>query len=359
MASNRRKKQNRAKASAQQAEARRRRTAAARIHAVQARLGRIYDPETPVAELAVLLAEHYQGVPVAGWLVSALRREGSSLERLQGTARLMLAVQDASSLTVLTFAAAVAGAAGDAEEERRLIDQALAADEAGDPDVGLEIIDFISASGHAADAVELLELKLNEVPVDDFAVELYGTAIERAYATANADESAGRERAAVHRFADRTGLIALRDAVSAFLDGTELGEAVRARVTEELSVTDDLDWLPEDRVAIPRAPRCGRSRPTRRHRRRWRPGPWPGLARAHPLWPVADRRAGPGTGAVVHRYRLWHRAVRRVPVGGDGRPAAVDGVAGRHGPGRRDLAQHGGGSQAQSGRGRCGRGVHK
>ena len=250
MASNRRKKQNRAKASAKQAEARRRRTATARIHAMQARVERIYDPETPVAELAVLLAEHYQGVPVAGWLVSALRREGSSLERLRGTARLMLADQDASSLTVLTFAAAVAGAAGDAEEERRLIDRALAEDEAGDPDVRLEIIDFISASGHAADAVELLEPKLNKVPVDDFAVELYGTAIERAYATANADESAGRERAAVDRFADRTGLIALRDAVSAFLDGTELGEAVRAQVTEELSVTDDLDWSPEDRVAF-------------------------------------------------------------------------------------------------------------
>ena len=250
MASNRRKKQNRAKASAKQAETRRRRTATARIHAIQARLERIYDPETPVAELAVLLAEHYQGAPVAGWLVPSLRREGSSLERLRGTARLILADQDASSLTGLTFAAAVAGAAGDAEEERRLIDRALAEDKAGDPDIRLEIIDFISASGHAADAVELLEPKLNEVPVDDFAVELYGTAIERAYAAAKVDESAGRERAAVHRFADRTGLIALRDAVSAFLDGTELGEAVRAEVTEELSVTDDLDWSPEDRAAF-------------------------------------------------------------------------------------------------------------
>jgi hypothetical protein len=29
--------------------------------------------------MAILLAEHYQGVPVAGWLASALLREGSSL----------------------------------------------------------------------------------------------------------------------------------------------------------------------------------------------------------------------------------------------------------------------------------------
>ena len=155
--SNRRKKQNRAKAAAKHAEARRRRAATARIRAVQARLSRIYDPETSAAELAVLLAQHYQGVPVAGWLASALLEEGSSLARLQDAARLMLADQDAPSLTALTFAAAVARAAGNAGEERRLIDQALAADEAGDLDVRLEVIDFISASGHAAEAVELLE----------------------------------------------------------------------------------------------------------------------------------------------------------------------------------------------------------
>ena len=112
--SNRRKKQNRAKAAAKHAEARRLRAATARIRAMQARLSRIHDPETPVAELAVLLAQHYQGVPVAGWLASALLEEGSSLARLQDAARLMLADQDAPSLTALTFAAAVARAAGNA-----------------------------------------------------------------------------------------------------------------------------------------------------------------------------------------------------------------------------------------------------
>jgi hypothetical protein len=245
--SNRRKKQNRAKAAAKHAEARRRRAATARIRVAQARLSRIYDPGTSAAELAVLLAEHYQGVPVGGWLVSALLREGSSLVRLQDAAKQVLTSQDAPSLTALTFAAAVAGAAGDAGEERRLIDQALAAAEAGDPDVRLEVIDFISTSGHAAEAVELLEPRLKEAPDDDFAGDLYGAAIERVY---GAGESAARERAAVHRFADRTGLVALKDAVSAFLDGTELGEAVRARVTDELSVTDDLDWPAEDRVGF-------------------------------------------------------------------------------------------------------------
>jgi len=216
--SNRRKKQNRAKAAAKHAESRRRRAATAQIRAVQGRFSRIRDPETPAAELAVLLAQHYQGVPIAGWLASALLEEGWSLARLDDAAGLMLADQDAPSVTALTFAAAVARAAGNTEEERRLIDQALAVDEADNPDVRLEVIDFISTSGHAAEAVELLEQRLKEAPDDDFAVGLYGTAVERAYATASADETAARERAAVHRFADRTGLVALRDAVSAFLD---------------------------------------------------------------------------------------------------------------------------------------------
>jgi hypothetical protein len=109
--SNRRKKQNRVKASAKQAEARRdgadpRRSGSPQPHPRS---------RNTAAELAVLLTEHYQGVPVAGWLVSALLREGSSLGRLQDAAKAMPAGQDAPSLTALTFAAAVAGAAGDAE----------------------------------------------------------------------------------------------------------------------------------------------------------------------------------------------------------------------------------------------------
>ncbi len=89
--SSRRRKQDRAKAAVKQAEARRRRARAARIRAVELRLARIYDPVTPADELATLLAEQYQDVPVAGWLVSALLEEGSSLERLADAAQLMLA----------------------------------------------------------------------------------------------------------------------------------------------------------------------------------------------------------------------------------------------------------------------------
>ncbi len=248
--SNRRRKQDRAKAAAKKAEARRRRSTTAWLRAAEQRLERIHDPGTPAAELATLLAEQYRGVPVAGWLASALLEEGSNLERLRHAARAMVEADPAGrggpSLTALTFAAAVARAAGDAAEERRLIDQALAAaDQAEDPDVRLEVVDFINVSGHAAWAAELLEPRLREAPDDEFAARLYGAAIEQAHARAGEPE-----RAVLSRFADRSGLVALRDAVGAFLAGTELGEAVQARVTGESSAADDLDWPPEQRLAF-------------------------------------------------------------------------------------------------------------
>ncbi len=62
----------------------------------------------------------------------------------------------------------------------------------GDPHVWLEIIAFINTSGHPVEALELLEPRLKEAPDDDFAVDLYGTAIERACAIASADEAAPR-----------------------------------------------------------------------------------------------------------------------------------------------------------------------
>ena len=261
--SNRRRKQDRAKAATRQAEAHRRRARTAQLRAMRQRVARIHDPATPAAELAALLTEHYRGVAVAGWLVTTLLAEGSSPQRLADTAQLMLAAdaggQGSFSLTSVTFAAAVARAAGDSEEERRLIDLALAATEVtaaaeatDDLDARLKVIDFISTSGHAGEAVELLEPLLREIPEDDFAAEVYGAAISAAYALAEEAEPGERERghAAVARFADRSGLTALRDAIGAFLAGTELGQEVQARVSAELPDADDVDWTADDRAAF-------------------------------------------------------------------------------------------------------------
>ncbi|MGH3189104.1 MAG: hypothetical protein ACRDPY_06100 [Streptosporangiaceae bacterium] len=266
--SNRRRKQDRAKASTRQAEARRQRAKTTEIRAVQQRVARIHDPATPPAELASLLAGRYKGMAVAGSLAKILIEEGSSLQRLADAAQLMLAAdsggQDSPSLTAVTFAAAVAGAAGNTEEERRLIDLALEATEVpavestDSLDVRLRVINFIAASGHVGEAVELLEPLLREVPDDDYAAEVYGLAISAAYAQASEAEpgkgeregDGEREHAVVARFTDRSRLTALRDAVGAFLAGTELGQAVQDRVSSELPDAEDLDWDPADREAF-------------------------------------------------------------------------------------------------------------
>ena len=265
--SNRRRKQDRAKASTRQAQARRQRAKTAEIHAVRQRVARIHDPATSAAELATLLAEYYEGMAVVGSLPKVLIEEGSSLRRLADAAQLMLAVgsggQDSPSLTAITFAAAVAGAAGDTEEERRLIDLALAATEAlpaAESAVSLaarlRVINFIAASGHVGEAVELLEPLLRELPDNDYAGEIYGLAISAACAQADesepgqADGEGDRVRAAVARFTDRSRLTALRDAIGAFLAGTELGQAVQDRVSSELPDAEDLDWDPADREAF-------------------------------------------------------------------------------------------------------------
>src|ERR1700683_3258115 len=182
--SNRRRKQDRAKASTRQTETRRRRARTAATRAVP------------------------QRVCAGGWLTPRIK-EASPLRRPTGAAKLMLAAddggQDPSPLTAVTFAAAVAGAAGDSAQERRLIDLALAATEvpaaaeAADSLVErLKVLHFISSSGHPAEAVELLEPLLREAPDDDYAAEIYGTAISAAYAQASeAGPGEGeRERAA-------------------------------------------------------------------------------------------------------------------------------------------------------------------
>ncbi len=59
-----------------------------------------------------------------------------------------------------------------------------------------------------------------------------------------------RERAALSRVTDRSGLIALSDAVSAYLATSGYGRAVEDRVAESLPPTEDLAWEPAERAAF-------------------------------------------------------------------------------------------------------------
>jgi hypothetical protein len=248
--SNRRRKQDKAKAATRRATEQRRRERKARVRAAERRLALLRDPSVPAAQLAELLLEEYKGGPVRGWFARSLLEQGSSPDRLAEAARLLLADPDASpSLTALTFGASVAALAGDTGRERELIDRAIAATE-DDLEVRLQLTHFILTSGYAADAIELLEPVVREDPACDWAAEQYGLAMEQAYEhvhQALAEGDAARERAALDRFADRSALVAMRDAVNAQLDRTEMGSAVRDRVMAELDSADDINWTDEDR----------------------------------------------------------------------------------------------------------------
>lgn len=267
--SNRRRKQDRAKrearASRKRAVSQRRREAEESIRVALERYDRIVDPATPLGELASLLAGNYGGEPVSAALAERMLEAGSPAGRLAQAADVMLAA-DPLSLTALTFAAGTARAAGDTAAARRLLDQALsvASDaETGDPGLRMELARHLQVGGRLADAVELAEARLRDEPGDDYAAERYGSLMQDVHARVNGaapdtcpcglgsrwQECCGpRERAALARFADRSGLAALQDAVSAYASASDLGPVIEQNVAESLSFTEDLDWEPAERA---------------------------------------------------------------------------------------------------------------
>jgi tetratricopeptide (TPR) repeat protein len=244
------------------------------------RMEQICDPETPVPELARLLVDQYDGEPVPARLVDLLRERGSSPERLASVAEAMLAIDAAEpgtdvpdseegdgdqgtkspdpSLTVLTFGAAAARAAGDTEKARHLLDQVLAT--ADEPELRTDLASQLRSHGRLAEAIELLEARLREAPDDIPAANYYGEAIQEAFERVNAHEPAGacpcgngeswqeccapRERAALSRFSDRSGLTALSDALAAYFPGTRYGPGIADQVTKLLKLSENTDWDP-------------------------------------------------------------------------------------------------------------------
>lgn len=231
-------------------------------------LDRIYDPQTPAAELASLLADFYDGEPVIPGIAEVLLAKGASPERLVTVSEALRAADEAPdgepSLTYLTFAAAAARAAGDLGQARRLLDDAVR--QAGDPRARGRVTGHLLAHGRLADAIELLEARLRDDPGDPGAAEQYGAALGEAFARVSGEEPSGscpcgrglpwpdccaaRERAALDRFTDPSALAALRDALSSFLagPGSEYGRAVGDQVAEWLSFAEVDDWDPAERA---------------------------------------------------------------------------------------------------------------
>jgi hypothetical protein len=234
---------------------------------------RMYDPATPVVELAGLLLVQFGGSPVLPVLPDLLISKGSSAGRLVEVSEVMRADETAQfepvedggayrlSLTCLTFSAAAAHAAGDATRARELIDEALRY--AYDPEEQLRVAMHLGAHGRIADALDVIEELLRDDPGDDQAARVYGAAIEEAFGRSATDEPpsgcpcgsggswrdccAPRERAAIERFGDQSGLVALQDAVAAYLTRSGYGRAVAAEVSQWRSLTETEGWTPGER----------------------------------------------------------------------------------------------------------------
>jgi hypothetical protein len=244
--SNRRKKQDRAKAEARRAEQARRHARKEQDRAMMEHYARMTNPQAPPEEVAELVALELADSAVAGTIARARLRMRVPADEVARSAELLLATQP-SRIGALTFAAALAHHAGDEEEEHRHTAKALALARAGADDAGtrddapewLQVVRFI-ASDHPGEAVALTEPYVAAEPDDPLAGEIYAAGLERLFQSA---EPADSERAALDRFADRSALIALREAFGEFLDRTEWGKLVARRVADKLA---EAGGLPPD-----------------------------------------------------------------------------------------------------------------
>lgn len=238
------------------------------------RLGRIMHPDTPPREAADLLLERYSGEPVDTLLIARMRSAGSPTERLTAiSAELLTGPRTAPvpgaehaatpSLTALTFAA-MAATDGDPRAARALLDQALEA--ADGQETWPAVVRLVASTGKIADAIALLEARLTDAPDDEAAAEGYGVWIEAAHQGVHEDRPGEpcpcglgaswqeccmpAEKAALARFADRSGLVKLLDAVSEFLAASAYGRAVSDHVANNMSLASDLDWDAAELAAL-------------------------------------------------------------------------------------------------------------
>jgi len=213
------------------------------------RYSRLLDPQSSRAEVAELLAAELPDSIVAGVMAEMRMSLGVPPEEVAETARLMLAsAPEPPGAGALAVAAWVAHRIGDEDAEHRYARELLArADADGDAGQRLEVIRSVSVRGHPGEACELIEPYLREHPGDELAAEIYAEAVARAHGEAEPGE---RERAALARYADRSGIDALRAAIVAFLDRTDWGESVRKRVAAERAALEREYWQPADRDAF-------------------------------------------------------------------------------------------------------------
>jgi hypothetical protein len=207
------------------------------------------DPGLSPAEVARLIASEFADWAGAGTVARARLRDGVPAEEVSQVLRLLRATGgDPPGLAVLSFAAAVAHAEGDEEAEHRYTTELLARvrdAEGGRP--WHDAVRFISYIGHPGEAIELVEPYLRDHPDDKGIALTYSVMLREA---AGLPAPGVREKAALERFADPSGLAEVKRAVMAFMDRTEWGELIRAKGA------DTLDLIPGKRLTAPALQEC-------------------------------------------------------------------------------------------------------
>jgi hypothetical protein len=253
--SSRRRKEDRAKGEAKRAEQSRLRARGERERQRSEDLRRLRDPSTSLEEVADLLSQDLTS-PLESLGVGRGRQvHGARAEDLTAIARLMLerAPQPYGN-GVLAFAALAAHESGDEEAEHRYTGELLARVQgADDARLATQACLVITDLGHPGEAVAEMESRLRLSPRSTELGDLYGMflAESRRRLLAGSGEA---EQAALARFADRSALDALREAVASFLERTSRGEAIRERAEGELKTTisaqpEAWNWPDADRAA--------------------------------------------------------------------------------------------------------------
>jgi len=173
-------------------------------------------PDTPTERVAALVVQEFEDLPSPPGLAIRLRRDGSE-ERARAVGAEVRRLAP-GSVTALTLAAEIA-AAFDEDHDRAadLLDEAL--DAPADPAGNVELAQHMLAAGRQLDAIELVREVLDDVPEEEDALEVYGWALEEMHRRRREGEKLGpAERAELDRFADRSGLYTLRDAMRVLVE---------------------------------------------------------------------------------------------------------------------------------------------
>jgi len=195
----------------------------------------LLDPKLSPAEVAERVAAEFADHAATGTIARMRLEAGIPAGEVAEASRLLLAgATGPPALGVLSFAAVVAHAEGDEQAEHGYTAQMLARTKAaGDAKGWLDVVRFISGTGHPGEAIELAEPYLRDHLEDQDAAFVYAVMLQEAAGLAEPGE---RERAALERFADRSGLAEVKRAVVAFMGRTGWGELVKNRAADTLAL---------------------------------------------------------------------------------------------------------------------------